>query len=276
MNYDRFIEMLRNLNSTEEVLITLYNYFKNNVKYNYDQLQTVKYQNGRFGKFKRIYELLEENPNEKSDEFKENLIKMLDEVFLEIEGRPLTERNKSKWFGHYGEIIHHEAIPPFVSGLIKFNGSPAFDEVVRIRPFNYEALYNNGMLEEAVCAEYSSWIKKICDQLNIPCLIVYGKGSTGHEWNLIYLEDKNIWVNFDMTMVRFYLDGWTKEYGEPEKWVFATNDEMFNMQPNREVYSLRNGQGHNEQVVFKSIVKKENVHELKEFLQSFDLKETQK
>lgn len=38
MTYDKFIQLLKGLNSTDEVLVAIYNYFKNNVSYNYDQL----------------------------------------------------------------------------------------------------------------------------------------------------------------------------------------------------------------------------------------------
>lgn len=38
-NYENFIEYLKQLNSCEEVLIAVYNYFVNNVKYNYDRVQ---------------------------------------------------------------------------------------------------------------------------------------------------------------------------------------------------------------------------------------------
>lgn len=99
--------------------------------------------------------------------------------------------------------------------------------------------------------------------MNIPCLIVRGKGTTGHAWNLIYVQEKNMWVNFDMTMVRFYIDEWSKEYGEPEKWIFATNDEMFKLQPQRIIEQIL---GDNDTILFTSVINANNQGELNEFL----------
>lgn len=84
MNYEQFIKMLSSLTSTEQILITLFNYFKNSVSYNYDELQVVKYQRYENEYLRQISDLITKNKNEKSNEFKEYLMKLLDEAFLKI------------------------------------------------------------------------------------------------------------------------------------------------------------------------------------------------
>ncbi len=266
MNYEQFIKILSNLTSTEEVLMVLFNYFKNNVSYNYDELQVVKYQRGEHDDLRSIIYLITQNKNDKSDEFKNHLIKLLDNAFLKIEGRPLSERNKIEWFKNYGTVIHHEARPAKSVGMIKMKARDAYDEIVHIDVKNYPPIYSNGLLKDGVCGEYGLWIKKICDELGIPCLRVRGKGTTGHAWNLIYIQEKDEWVNFDMTMVRFYLDGWTQEYGEAERWIFATTEEMFKMQPKRIIEEII---GDNDSVLLRKVIDADNHQELNEFFQEY-------
>ena len=69
---------------------------------------------------------------------------------------------------------------------------------------------------------------------------VKGKGTTGHAWSLIYLLEEQRWAHFDMTMVKFYQDGWIKEH-EPyteQEWIAATTEEIFKMQPTRQIHSI--------------------------------------
>lgn len=96
------------------------------------------------------------------------------------------------------------------------------------------------MLKKAVCGVFSIWTKKVCADVGITSFIVYGKGTTGHAWNVIYIPEKYKWINFDMTMVKFYQDDFIKEHGsyKEEDWIFASTQKMFEMQPTREIYSI--------------------------------------
>ncbi len=263
MNYAQFIQNLGSLSSTEEVLVTLFNYFKDNVSYNYDELQVVKYRQNKSKELYVIHDLVDSGNYEKTPEFKEKLIKLLDVAFLKLEGRPLTERNKKEWFRDYGKVIHFDA-QPARNGLFKIPAREAYDIVRGMLPYDYQPVYENGMLRDGVCTHYAMWVKQICDERGIPCLRVIGRGTTGHDWNLVYLKDKGEWRNFDMTMVRFYLDDWTKEYGEPEKWIMATNEEMFKMQPQR---LIRKIYGDNNEILLDSVISADNQQELDEVLQ---------
>lgn len=235
MNYTIFIGMLSHLRTTENVLLFIYEYFKNNVTYNYDQLQVVKYNRQEEPLLVNIRNYIKDN---KVNKTKEKIMQMLDDAFTKIEGRPLSYRNKKEWFKNFAKT-----------------NSIQTDE--------YPSIYERGMLKDGVCGEYSEWVAKILTELDIPCFKVIGKGTTGHGWNLVYLEDKNIWVNFDMTMVRFYLDGWSKEYGDSNKWVFATTEEMFKLQPQRVIEEIKDI---NDNVCFKGIINKDNQEELEMFL----------
>ncbi len=269
MKYEDFLNFLRNQKTTEEVLLQIYNYFRNNVSYNYDQLQVVKY-NNRDGELNSIHELIENNKDNKSEEFKNKLINSLDEVFMKLEGRGLSKRNKEEWFKNYGKVIHHEKtekreITIRRGMIIRLPGEPEHDEIIHIEPNYYEPIYENDMLKDGVCGEYSLWVRKICNDLGIPCLLVVGKGTTGHAWNIIYLKEENKWVHFDMTMVRFYLDNWSKKFGNPEEWVFATTSDIFRLQPDRLINRIL---GNDDVDIFRKLVNKDNPEDLDEFLNS--------
>ena len=112
------------------------------------------------------------------------------------------------------------------------------------------------MLKDGVCSDYAEHFeKRICDDLGIKHMPVRGKGTTSHAWSLIYLSEEERWVHFDMTMVKFYQDRWIKEH-EPyteQDWITATTEEIFKMQPRREIHSI-NG--------IKHYVDKNNYREL--------------
>ncbi len=53
-----------------------------------------------------------------------------------------------------------------------------------------------------VCMGYATAFKLVCDELGIPCLVVYGQGNNGtewggHAWNQVYLDGK--WYGVDPT-----------------------------------------------------------------------------
>lgn len=59
---------------------------------------------------------------------------------------------------------------------------------------------------------------------------------------IIYLEDEDKWVHFDMTMVKFYQDRWIREH-EPyiiQDWVAASTEDIFKMQPTRRILTIGN------------------------------------
>lgn len=268
-DYNLFIEKLRQLKekgcSTKDILYLIYQYYKKYVTYNYDQLQLVKlnrYEKDEpgsiceeaFEEIQKRIDMINEfsrmtqkspkeivNSNEVEKPYsKEEAIELLDEAFLKVEGRKLTERNKERIFENYGKIIH---IPykPAGTGFLKTHEVLEHDEIRRLTrcPY-YEPVYSNGMLIDGVCAEYKKFEKKICKDLGIKHLEVSGIGTTGHGWSLIYLPEEQRWVHFDMTMVKFYQDGWIKNH-EPytmEDWIAASTSDIFKMQTTRKITEI--------------------------------------
>lgn len=100
------------------------------------------------------------------------------------------------------------------------------------------AIYENGLIRNAVCQEYAPWIKKYCDDLQIPCEEVRGKGTVDHAWALIKLG--NQLKHFDPTNMAFIRDGYgaNPTGAEPEQWLGTSIDRMFQMQEGREIYSI--------------------------------------
>ena len=110
-------------------------------------------------------------------------------------------------------------------------------------------------------------MNKICNDLNIPSFKVKGKGTANHGWNLIYIKEQNKWVHFDMTCVRFYLDNFTKDFGEPDKWVFATTEDIFKLQPKREIHSITDIEGN---VIFEGLINKDNYQDFEKIVDNFE------
>ena len=285
-NYENFIEYLKQMDNTEEVIIAVYNYFKTNVNYDYDFLQWHKIFYAHHYNFEKIINLrknyktiysYDESNFEKMinvldiDKEKEHAIKVLDEFFMENENRPLSDKVKEKLFDKWGTIEHIEPkLQNSNSRIVKIDASSGkpYDKLLFFgnhllhQSIAFPPEYNNGLLKKGVCAEYAEWINKIYNELNIPCYEVVGKGTADHHWNLIYIKEENKWVHFDMTCVRFYLDNFTRNFGEPDKWVFASTEDIFKMQPKREIHSVKDYEGN---IVFEGKITKENYNVFEEF-----------
>ncbi len=245
-NYDLFIEKLKQIrdngHTTKEILELVYQYYRKYVTYNYDQLQIVKIIN--YNRHKEINDVVESYPlknltEENAETIKNGYINDLNSAFQILEGKPLTQRTIDRLFSSFGKVVHHEARDYEFCGKKKHKD--AYDEIQGVNTTSFPAVYNNGMLQEGVCGDYSKGFeKKICEDLGIRHLTVTGVGTTGHGWSLIYLPEEQRWVHFDMTMVKFYQDGWIKEH-EPYKeqdWVTATTEDIFKMQPTRRIESI--------------------------------------
>ena len=244
-NYDLFIEKLKQIkangHTTKDILGLIYQYYQKYVTYNYDQLQIVKIQNGAHPE---INEVLAKYPHcnitsENAEQLKQDYINDLNNVFMKLEGRPLTQIAIDSLFGGYGTVAHHEARDYEQFG--KKRHKDAYDEIQGINQKGIQPVYEHGMLVDGVCATYAhTFEKRICEALGIKHMSVDGVGTTRNAWSLIYLPEEQKWVHFDMTMVKFYQDGWIKEH-EPyteQDWVAATTEEIFKMQPKRQIHSI--------------------------------------
>ena len=246
-NYDLFIEKLKQVKAngytTKDILGLVYQYYQKYVTYNYDQLQIVKIMNC---KHPELNEVVAKYPvrnitRENAEQLKQDYINDLNNVFMKLEGRPLTQIAIDSLFGGYGMVVHHEAKDYVFCGKIKHKD--AYDEIQGINIYGIQPVYEHGMLVDGVCSTYAhTFEKRICEDLGIKHMSVDGVGTTGHSWSLIYLPEEQRWGHFDMTMVKFYQDGWIKEH-EPyteQDWIAATTEEIFKMQPKRKI-ELING-----------------------------------
>ena len=240
-------------------------YFKKYVTYNYDQLQITKLNvdrknepsyicrkiykkiNNRIYEVNHISSLTQLSPQEiinndivEKPYSKEKAIDLLDEAFLEVEGRTLTDRNKEWLFKNYGKTVHIPYKPAKKTGLFKTDEVLEHEEIQGINDEQYKPVYCNGMLIDGVCERYTFFIEKICKDLGIKHLNVGGIGTTEHVWSLIYLPEEKRWVHFDMTMVKFYQDKWIINH-EPynmENWIAASISDIFKMQPTRKITNI--------------------------------------
>ena len=269
MDYSAFISSLRELKkdgaTTRQLLEKLYEYYKWHVTYNYDQLQIVKLgdynTNSPSSQCAQVYDEIMGKIRELNDEMRttgthitkemiEEAIRAgrilsqneasskLDEIFEKVEGRPLSSRNKERCIAGYYNIIY-SPYKPAKNGLIKVNESPEYSYMCGVSRAGYQPVYRNGMLIDGVCSEYANFESKVCGDLGIKHKIIKGVGTTGHSWSMVYLPEEERWVNFDMTMVRFYLDNWLKNQPyRPEDWICATTEDMFKMQPTRKILKV--------------------------------------
>lgn len=261
-DYETFVGMLRLMleqgATTKQVLLVLYWYYKDYVRYNYDQLQIVKLQDDdlecakiydeirtKISSFNRdikekgivlTSEVIEEAIKTGKIYSKEEAIKKLNEAFMKVEGRPLTESNKLLLFSNYDRIqfVPHQPAKSHFQAE-----TPAFYRMQGITPINYEPKYENGMITEGTCLDYTNFEGKIFNDLGIKYKRIGGIGTTKHAWNMVYLpeEDEKKWVHIDMTMVRFYLDNWIKNHNgyKAIDWICATTDKIFEMQNSRKI-----------------------------------------
>ena len=269
MDYSAFISSLRVFKkdgaTTRQVLEKLYEYYKWHVTYNYDQLQIVKLSdyntNSPSSQCSQVYdeimgkvealnaemratgthitrEMIEEAIQEGRILSQNEASSKLDEIFEKVEGRPLSSRNKERCIADYYSIIY-SPYKPAKNGFIKINESPEHSYMRGLSRTGYQPVYRNGMLIDGVCSEYVNFESKVCRDLGIKHQRIEGIGTTGHAWSMVYLPEEKQWVNFDMTMVRFYLDDWLPNQPyKPENWICATTEDMFKMQPSRKVLQV--------------------------------------
>lgn len=121
-----------------------------------------------------------------------------------------------------------------VAGKVTENASTRYDIIKNIHDYiclntfytteciDYSSSYGALVDGNAVCEGYSKAFKIICDELDIPCVDVFGnwdkEESTAHMWNYVQMED-GIWYAIDVTwddndgkdgreiVYRYFLDG---------------------------------------------------------------------
>ena len=275
-NYTSFIESLKKLKAegatTRDILMVLYLYYRDYVSYDYDLLQLVKMTEGDSSspsyKCFKTYDEIKRGINDLNKKMKKNgtlitreliqdaidnriifskeeAIAKLDEVFLELEGRPLTDKNKKGLFNDYYNIVNCPYKPAKEHGIFRHPEElehSYMKGIARIGPSElwYNPVYREEMLINSTCGIYSGFNDRIFTDLKMKHKTLAGIGTATHGWSMVYLSEEEKWVHFDMTMVRFYLDYWIKDHEpyKPENWICASTEEIFKMQPTRKITSV--------------------------------------
>ena len=75
----------------------------------------------------------------------------------------------------------------------------------------------------AICSGFSAAVKVLCDELDIPCIII---GNKGHAWNLVQMEDGG-WYRLDITNnIKLGWDGEEQSLDDYFNLTFLNNDEL--------------------------------------------------
>jgi len=256
-NYDELIEIAKSLETEEQKVFLLCNYFMENVTYNYAYLETIRIDRQDTGMEEMVQEIdskynayNEEEHRLAKQELEE---KMREDMQKRYKDENILEKQLKEFLSaidnYYGTIIpaQPERKVTVFGKESKINAIPEramqFAESIRtIKNENSELLnhkiLDNGLLKQGVCAEFAPYAKKYFDDLGMACEIVYGQGTVDHVWNLVKVNGKL--RHLDLTNAIFIRDG----YGEnptkaiPENWYMASTNEIFKMQPCRKIQKI--------------------------------------
>ncbi len=197
MNYEEFLNDLKNIKGKEKQVDYLFNFLLENLEYDYLYLEIV------------------------------GLMKLQKEInidFSELYDEELVDETLKKFAKHtevsncavrYFKDREYENMKP---GLC--TDSPIFE---------------NGILKKGVCAQFAAFVKKVCDELEIECVVQRGTTPFGHDWNKIKIE--NQWLNYDITYAIFSKDkykNWHKK-SNPKDWLGITDEELLALHPERNI-----------------------------------------
>lgn len=257
-SYDELIEIARNLETDEQKVFLLCNYFIQNVSYNYAYLETIRIDKEDTGIEKMVKDI-DSKYNAYNNEDRQNAKKELEDKIREdmksrYKDEKLLEQELDKLLNaidnYYGTIVPAQPERKVVlfgkeCGTISATPERAIELVEAIRTIKNEKseLLNktcteNGLLKQGVCAEFAPFVKKYFDDLGMNCQIVHGQGTVNHVWNLVNVNGKA--RHLDLTNAIFLRDG----YGEnptnaiPENWFIADTREIFRMQPCRKIEKI--------------------------------------
>lgn len=257
-NYDELIEIAKSLETDEQKVFLLCNYFIQNVSYNYAYLETIRIDKEDTGIEKMIKDIDSKYDSYNAEDRKKAKKELEDKMREDMKSRYKDERILEQELdrllsaidNYYGTIIPakpERKVVIFGKECGKINATPerAIELVESIRTIKNEnsELLNktcteNGLLKQGVCAEFALFVKKYFDDLGMSCQIVHGQGTVNHVWNLVNVSGKA--RHLDLTNAIFVRDG----YGEnptkaiPENWYMAETKEIFRMQPCRKIEKI--------------------------------------
>ncbi len=258
--YDELIEIAQNLETDEQKVFLLCNYFIENVLYNYAYLETIRIDKEDTGIEKMVQDIDFKYDSYNSEDRKRAKKELEDKMRNDMKSRYKNERILEQELNrflnaidnYYGTIVSAKPERKVVlfgkeCGTIKATPERAINLVESIRTIKNEnsellnkTYIENGLLKQGVCADFAPYVKKYFDDLGMSCQIVHGQGTVNHVWNLVKVNGKA--RHLDLTNAIFIRDG----YGQnptntiPESWFMAETSEIFRMQPCRKIERIGN------------------------------------
>lgn len=256
-NYDDLLNVARNLETDEQRVFLLCNYFISNVSYNYAYLEAIRIDKEDTGMEKMVQDIDSKynayNVEERQLAKQELEQKMREDMKKRYKDQTILEKQLSEFLGvidnYYGTIIPAQPERKIIifgrESTIKATPERAISLVEAIRTVKNEnsdllnhRIVEEGLLKQGVCAEFAPYAKKYFNDLGMKCEVVHGIGTVNHVWNLVNVNGKA--RHLDLTNAIFIRDG----YGEnptnaiPENWYMATTKEIFKMQSCRKIEKI--------------------------------------
>lgn len=254
-NYEELLEVASNLDTDEQKVFLLCNYFMANVSYNYAYLEAIRIDKESTGMEKMVQDIdTKYNPynvEERQMAKQELEQKMRESMKDRYKDENVSEKQLKAFLDaidkYYGTIVPAQPERKVIMfgkecGVINATPERAIALVESIRRLKNEdtevlnhKVLENGLLKQGVCAEFAPYVKKYFNDLGINCEVIEGQGTVDHVWNLVEVNGQA--RHLDLTNAIFIRDG----YGEnstnaiPENWFIATTKEIFKMQTCRKI-----------------------------------------
>lgn len=257
-NYEELLEVARNLDTDEQKVFLLCNYFMANVSYNYAYLEAIRIDKKSTGMEKMVQDIDTKynayNAEERQTAKQELEQKMRQDMKDRYKDEGVAEKQLKAFLDaidkYYGTIVPAQPERKVMifgkeCGVINATPERAIALVESIRKLKNEdtevlnhRVIENGLLKQGVCAEFAPYVKKYFNDLGISCEVIQGQGTVDHVWNLVEVNGQA--RHLDLTNAIFIRDG----YGEnptnaiPENWFMATTKEIFKMQSCRKIEKI--------------------------------------
>lgn len=278
-SYDELLEVAKSLETDEQKVFLLCNYFMANVSYNYAYLEAIRIDKESTGMEKMVQDIDSKynayNDEERKKAKLELESKMREDMKSRYKDENVTEKQLKEFLEaidkYYGTVVPAQPERKIMMfgkecGVINATPERAIALVESIRKLKNEdtevlnhTVVENGLLKQGVCAEFAPYVKKYFDDLGMNCEIVQGQGTVNHVWDLVNVNGKA--RHLDLTNAIFIRDG----YGEnltkaiPENWFIATTTEIYAMQTCRKIEKIGESKP-------KQDITSENFTEYEEFI----------
>ena len=222
MTYDELINNLKVVGDKQLQVDELFKFLLKSVQYDYPTIES----------WKCDYKLVDYidstfNPADVSDKQK---------VYQLLKKEGFSNEFASRVIKHYGEQF---VVPAKPERVIMGKLNPAVAEHVEYRKFSNalnmflpEVVYKDGIITKGVCADFSEFIKRVCDDLHISCHRIEGTTPIAHVWNLI--DAGNGLKHYDLTYAIYDRDNGAGNINA-SKWLGKTTEELLAIHPTRKI-----------------------------------------